>query len=81
MKKVIEFPLYRKYSNNHSFFKVISNASFEEIKKTPKGYTFHLFEIKILPDRHLIHDMIFDFEPHWQVITEEEYDRVKNLVG
>ena len=80
MKKELEFPIYRKYSNNHAYFKVISKDFFEEVKKAPKGYSLHTFEVKILPDRNFINDLIANLELHWIEITEGEYEGVKKLV-
>ena len=80
MKKEVDFPLFRKYPNNHAYFKVLSKDLFEEVKKTPSAYSFHLFEVKILPDRNFINDLIANLELHWVEITEEEYEGFKNLV-
>ena len=80
MKKEVEFPLYRKYSNNHAYFKVISKDLFEEVKKTPQGYSLHMFKVKILPDRNFINDLIDNLELHWIEITKEEYEGIKNQV-
>lgn len=81
MKKEVDFPLYRKYANNHAFFKVISNELFEEVKKTPKGYSLHMFEVKILPDRNFINDLIANLELHWVEISREEYQSMKKKVN
>ncbi len=71
------FPAYRKYTNNSSFFKILSEEEFEEIKKLPVGYELFTFKAKILPDRNYIWDMLYDFQLHWEEISEEEYNSVK----
>jgi len=67
------FPLYRKYINNKSYFKVLSPSVFEEVQVTGRFYTEHRFEAKILPDRNFIADMIAAEGPSWEEISEEEF--------
>lgn len=68
------FPLYRKYPNNKSYFKLLSENEFEEIQFIgDKGFIFR-FEAKILPDRYLISDMIELKDKTWVEIEPEEYD-------
>ncbi len=67
------FPLYRKYSNNKSFFKVFDANTFEEIQVLGSNYWVYLFEAKILPDRNLIKDMIELEGGHWTEISAEAY--------
>lgn len=59
MSEII-FPAYRKYKNNKHFFKIINENEFEEISFIgPKVIvTKHL--AKILPDRNLIADLLYD---------------------
>lgn len=78
MNKEITYPQYRKYSNNKSYFKIISSDEFEEIQVLGTKKSIHLFKAKILPDRNLIYDMTFDYEKSWLKIEEEEYEQVKN---
>lgn len=56
----ITFPVYRKYKNNKNFFKIISENEFDEISfvGTKVIVTNHL--TKILPDRNLIADLLYD---------------------
>lgn len=72
------FPQYRKYKNNKSYFKILSNDKFEEIiVRNGDKYFYHEFTAKILPDRNLISDMLSSYMAHWDVITEEEYEAIK----
>lgn len=75
-----EFPLYRKYHNNSSYFKIISFDSFVELKKMPKGFVLYEFRAKILPDRNYIHDMIFDYDLYWKEIDTKEFDEILSSV-
>jgi hypothetical protein len=71
----MDFPAYRKYSNNKSYFKVLGPEVFEEIYVIGKRYSIRKYEAKILPDRQLIHDMLHMHNHHWVEITEQEYDK------
>jgi len=75
-----EFPVYRKYRNDHSFFKIISPEHFEEVKKLPDGFTLFIYKAKILPDRNYIQDMLYDYHLHWEVIDEEMYKKMKSQI-
>ena len=77
MTETITFPVYRKYLNDSSFFKIASLEEFEEIKKDPSGYKLYKFKAKILPDRNYIQDMLFDYKLNWKEIEEEEFIKVK----
>jgi len=77
MSEDIKYPVYRKYKNNRSFFKIISASEFEEIKVEAEKYTFHHFRALILPDRNFIYDLTFSFSAHCDEIGEEEYEMRK----
>jgi hypothetical protein len=74
------FPQYRKYPNNKSYFKVLSNDSFEEIHVVGKRYFLTKVDAKILPDRHFIADMIAA-STSWVKIEESEYADALQRVG
>ena len=78
MNSDIVFPLYRKYKNEKSFFKITSISSFEEIIFMRNKATLHLFEAKILPDRNYILDMIYNYEPYWSLSSKEEFEEIKS---
>ena len=73
MNKEITYPQYRKYSNNKSYFKIISSDEFEEIQLLGTKKSLHLFKAKILPDRNYVNDMLTDFHLYWDKISEEEF--------
>jgi hypothetical protein len=73
----ITFPQYRKYLNDRSFFKIISRTEWEEIQLIGNRYVLNNYVVKILPDRNLVHDMLFDYERNWKKIEAKEYDAVK----
>jgi hypothetical protein len=79
--KAPAYPLYRKYKNNKSYFKITSASEFEEVQVMGSRYTLHLFKASILPDRNFMHDMTFDYHANWEEITEQEYLEVKQKAG
>lgn len=76
----INYPIYRKYKNNKSYFKIISKEEFEEIQALGNAYTLHHFKAKILPDRNLIEDLSINYEAYCDVISENEYKTIKEKV-
>ena len=76
----INYPIYRKYKNNKSYFKIISKEEFEEIQVLGNTYTLHHFKAKILPDRNLIEDLSINYETYCNVISEKEYVAIKEKV-
>ncbi len=73
----ITYPQYRKYSNNKSFFKILSPSNFEEIQVLGTKKSLHKFEAKILPDRNFIYDLTFDYHKHWEICDQLEYENLK----
>lgn len=76
--KKINYPQFRKYPNNKSYFKIISENEFEELQFLGKKCKCYTFTASILPDRNFIYDLTFEFERHWLAITEDEYEEVKS---
>lgn len=68
-----EFPLYRKYSNNKSWFKVLSPDAFEELQVFGRYYDIHRIEAKTMPERNYINDLIANEGGRWEMIDESEY--------
>ena len=79
--KKITYPVYRKYKNNKSFFKVLSEHKFEEIKLLGDNAVLHVIEAKILPDKNYIYDLTFDYEKHWTLYEAKEYERLKDTIS
>lgn len=69
----IDFPQYRKYINEKSFFKITSLTEWEEIQIVGSKKMMYHFTVKIMPDRNFINDMLFEYENNWVKIEEEEY--------
>lgn len=71
----MKFPQFRKYKNDMSYFKIISNESFVEWKRNGVRFEEIHFEAKILPDRNYINDMLSNYEPYWDVVSEEDFSK------
>lgn len=69
----MEFPQYRRYKNRKSYFKILNEEEFVEYKLTGKRLESHRFKAKILPDRNYINDMLYNYEPYWEVIGESDF--------
>jgi len=69
------FPQYRKYSNNQSFFEVLADDHFRELKIT--GKHFEVIEIKatIWPDRSYIIDLLNNDAGYYEIISRETFYR------
>ena len=76
----ITYPQYRKYSNNKSYFKILSPNKFEEIQVLGLKKTIHFFEAKILPDRNYIADLTFNYNEHWIICEENEYESFRKTI-
>lgn len=81
MTESIQYPQYRKYLNEKSFFKIISNSEWEEIQLLGNKYSLHCFKASILPDRNYVYDMLFDYSNHWKKIEAAEYDAIKQKLN
>jgi hypothetical protein len=67
------FPLYRKFSNNTSFYKIQSEKSFTEIKTMGKYYFIDEVNALQFPEMVLIKDMINLEVGEYIETTEEDY--------
>lgn len=70
----MQFPVYRKYINGMSLFKITSYERFQEIKTTGSKTDLHYFQAKIHPDRMLIKDMLEMKDGHWIESSAEEFE-------
>jgi hypothetical protein len=69
-----DFPQYRKYSHDRTYFKILSETSFEELNIMGTNYSINPFTAQTFVDRNLIADMIENRENNWEVIGNEEYN-------
>jgi hypothetical protein len=55
----INFPVYRKYKNNKSYFKISGPEVFEEIKVFGARCSYSKITATLYPERLFIHDLIY----------------------
>lgn len=72
-----EFPVYRKYTNNKNYFKIINTNEFIEISVIGKQVLLKKTEAKIYPDKLFILDLINCIPPILK-ISEEEFSSIEN---
>lgn len=77
MASAVTFPVYRKYPDGKTVFKIRSATEFEEVRRGPGGVEYARFEAKILPDRQLIADMIDQRQGYWTEATEAEFENLR----
>ena len=70
----MNFPQYRKYKNDLSYFKIESNDRFIEWKRMINNWEEIEIEATILPDRVFIMDMLEVNSLYWDVISEKEFN-------
>lgn len=69
----INFPLYRRYKNSRSYFKIINPTLFEEIQMIGSKKVIKQTEAKLFPEKLFIHDLIFNYGQMADEIFAEEY--------
>lgn len=74
----MNFPVFRKYSHNRTFFKIHSTMNFEELNLIGNTYILRFFEVKIFSGRIFIQDMIENKDHYWIEISEKEYEEKKS---
>ena len=75
--KDINFPVYRKYKNNKSYFKIIQPKLFEEIQIIGSKKIIKEVEAKQFLEMLFISDLISNYSEMADEISEEEYLRVR----
>jgi hypothetical protein len=73
-----KFPVYRKYTNNKNYFKIINENEFMEISVIGKQVIIKKTEAKIYPDKLFILDLI-SCNTFILKISEEEFTSIEKL--
>jgi hypothetical protein len=74
----IEFPVYRKYKNNKSYFKIINPLLFEEIIALGSKKIIKQTEAKLFPEKLFVIDLVLTYSEMADAIDEVEYIKFKN---
>jgi hypothetical protein len=72
----INFPVYRKYKNSKSYFKIISRNEFEQIQIIGSKKIVNHVNAKQLPEMNHINDLVYDSSVADE-ITEDQYNSAK----
>ncbi len=75
-----DFPIYRKYEGDFSFFKITAPNHFIELKRLADLVTKYEVKAKILPDFQFINDMIEKHNNHWIESSETEFNEIWSLL-
>lgn len=75
--KDINFPVYRKYKNNKSYFKIINLRLFEEIQIMGSKKKIQLIEAKMYPEICFINDLLMNYFEMAEELSEQEYLKMK----
>jgi hypothetical protein len=73
-----KFPVYRKYTNNKNYFKIINENEFMEISVIGKQVIIKKTEAKIYHDKLFILDLI-SCNTFILKISEEEFTSIEKL--
>jgi regulator of sigma D len=73
----INFPVYRKYKNNKSYFKIINPRLFEEIQLIGTKKIVRQTEAKLFPEVNFITDLLLNYNEMADEISESDYQLVK----
>lgn len=65
-----KFPIYRKYVGVETYFKIVNEKEFIEIKKVGSQYINHHIVATQFPEIQFIKDMIDCYEVRWEEISE-----------
>ena len=72
----INFPVYRKYKNDKSYFKIINPLLFEEIQLIGTKKIIKETEAKLYPEKSFIYDLVFNYTEMADEIGEDEYNLI-----
>ena len=70
------FPIYLKYKQHQTYFKIISLSEFQELRILGNYFNLSNHLAKILPDRNFIADLLEDKGERLEAITVTEFDEV-----
>lgn len=74
----IHFPVYRKYKNNKSYFKIIHSRLFEEVQIIGSKKIIRQTEARLFPEILFIQDLLLHYKDMADEISEADYLRMKS---
>lgn len=76
----MDFPQYRKRFDNKSYYKVINEESMQEVQRIGKKIFYHELKADKYFEKILISDIISAPNDVYQVISEEEWNEVFEML-
>ena len=77
MSEETKFPQYRKYAGIDTWYKIISEDLFVELKKVGKHIVMDEIEALQYPEKLRIQDMLECRDKAWEKVSEEEFVRFR----
>ncbi|MCD6068641.1 MAG: hypothetical protein K0S33_3467 [Bacteroidetes bacterium] len=71
----IQFPQYRKYSNNKNYFRILSPVEFEEIQLIGSRQLKRKVTAELFPEKNFIMDLLLLNSPDIVVIDAAEFGK------
>jgi len=72
----IKFPVYRKYKNNKSYFKISSLTDFEELQIVGSKIFHRQIKVQQYPEKVFINDLLYQFQEMAEEVTKDEFDKL-----
>lgn len=69
----MSYPIFRKYADDLTYFKITSDSEFQELKRQGKYYSLSNFRCKIHPDRVFHNELINCSDGFIVLSNESEY--------
>lgn len=69
----MNFPVYRKYKNGRSYFKILNERQFEELRVVGQRYFLNQVKALHLPEIQFIHDLIYNYDVMAEEASAEEF--------
>jgi len=73
----INFPVYRRYKNKASYFKIVSPVLFEEVMLIGAKKLVKTTEANLFPEKMFVHDLVYNYQAMADEISEDDYIRIK----
>lgn len=70
----VEFPIYRKYTNSRSYFKIVSAKEFVELQVVGSKVLQHRVLAAQFPEMRLVQDMLELQDERWVEASEQEFN-------
>lgn len=70
----MQFPVFLKYKNDKSYFRIDSPEELLELKLIGSYYQVHHLKAVILPDRVFISDLLNGLDTYCDPITQQQFD-------